>query len=131
MQYAPSFTPAHSRRSISAEADAASIVGEIMDGLVFRGASPPEYVTALAAKGETLDEVTGAARAMRERSLHVEHNLPMVVDVVGTGGDNANTINISTLTALTVAAAGIPVAKHGNRAASSACGSADVLEAKA
>jgi anthranilate phosphoribosyltransferase len=66
---------------------------------------------------------------MRERSLHVEHGLPMVVDVVGTGGDNANTINISTMTALTVAAAGVPVAKHGNRAASSACGSADVLEA--
>ena len=65
---------------------------------------------------------------MRERSLHVEHGLPMVVDVVGTGGDHANTLNISTMAALTVAAMGIPVAKHGNRAASSACGSADVLE---
>ena len=65
---------------------------------------------------------------MRERSLHVEHGLPMVVDVVGTGGDHANTINISTMAALAVAAMGIPVAKHGNRAASSACGSADVLE---
>jgi anthranilate phosphoribosyltransferase len=66
---------------------------------------------------------------MRERSLHVEHGLPLVVDVVGTGGDHANTVNISTMAALVVASTGIPVAKHGNRAASSACGSADVLEA--
>jgi anthranilate phosphoribosyltransferase len=73
--------------------------------------------------------VMGAAAAMRERSLHVEHALPVVADVCGTGGDNAHTINVSTCVGFVVAAAGVPVAKHGNRAASSKCGSADVLEA--
>jgi anthranilate phosphoribosyltransferase len=105
------------------------MIGEIMDGS-FTAVQAAGLLAALASKGEAIDEVVGAARAMRERSLHVEHNLRIVVDVVGTGGDNANTINISTMAALTVAAAGVPVAKHGNRAASSACGSADVLEAE-
>jgi anthranilate phosphoribosyltransferase len=107
--------------------DSAAFVGEIVDA----GYTPVQaaaLLTALAYKGESVDEIVGAARAMRERSLHVEHGLPMVVDVVGTGGDHANTINISTMAALVVAASGVPVAKHGNRAASSACGSADVLE---
>ncbi len=108
--------------------EAAAMIGEIMDG-AFTSAQAAGLLTALAMKGEAIDEVVGAARAMRDRSLHVEHSLPMVVDVVGTGGDNANTINISTMTALVVAAGGVAVAKHGNRAASSACGSADVLEA--
>jgi len=108
--------------------ESAILIGEIMDG----GLSPIQAAglfTALAAKGESVDEIAGAARAMRERSLHVRHDLPVVADIVGTGGDGADTINISTMAALVVAAAGVPVAKHGNRAASSACGSADVLEA--
>jgi anthranilate phosphoribosyltransferase len=108
--------------------EAATFVGEIMDGNCTQ-VQAAGLLAALAAKGESVDEIVGAARAMRERSLRVEHDLPMVVDVVGTGGDHANTVNISTMAALVVASAGIPVAKHGNRAASSACGSADVLEA--
>lgn len=88
------------------------------------------FLAAFATKGESVGEVTGAARAMRDRAVRVEHSLPLVADIVGTGGDGAGTINISTLAALVVAAAGVPVAKHGNRAASSVCGSADVLEAR-
>src|SRR5579872_4299599 len=127
MQYAPLLRRLLAGEDLS-EDDAASMIGEIMDGS-FTLVQSAGVLTALAAKGEALSEAVGAARAMRERSLHVEHGLPLVVDVVGTGGDNANTINISTMTALTVSAGGLPVAKHGNRAASSACGSADVLEA--
>jgi anthranilate phosphoribosyltransferase len=106
----------------------AALVGAIMDETLspVRAAA---LLAALAAKGETVDEVVGAARAMRERSVRVEHGLPLVLDVVGTGGDNAHTINISTTAAFIVAGCGVAVAKHGNRAASSACGSADVLEA--
>ncbi len=120
------------RRLIAGEhltqSESAELIGAIMDGsfTTIQGAG---LLVALAAKGEDVDEIVGAARAMRERSEHVDHGLETVVDVVGTGGDGANTINISTMAALVVAAAGVPVAKHGNRAASSACGSADVLEA--
>jgi anthranilate phosphoribosyltransferase len=120
------------RRLIAGEdlsqARAAEFVGDVMDATL-TPVQAAGLLVALAVKGETVDEITGAARAMRERSLHVEHDLPMVVDVVGTGGDGADTLNLSSMAALVVAAAGIPVAKHGNRAASSACGSADVLEA--
>jgi anthranilate phosphoribosyltransferase len=108
--------------------ETAAFVGEIMDGS-YTASQAAGLLIALAAKGESVEEIVGAASAMRERSLRVEHGLPMVVDVVGTGGDHANTLNISTMAALVVASTGIPVAKHGNRAASSACGSADVLEA--
>jgi anthranilate phosphoribosyltransferase len=109
-------------------ADAAAAIGGFMDETI----SPVKaaaLLAGLAAKGETAEEIVGAARAMRERAIHVDHGLPMVMDIVGTGGDGAHTINISTGAALLVAGCGIPVAKHGNRAASSLCGSADVLEA--
>lgn len=103
-------------------------MGAIVDGEV----SPPVVagiLVALASRGEHPDEILGAARALRARWLPVAHALPVVLDIVGTGGDAAGTINLSTMAAIVVAAAGIPVAKHGNRAASSVCGSADVLEA--
>ncbi len=116
-----------SGRSLTAD-EASWAIGAIMDETI----SPVRtaaLLAALAAKGETAAEVVGAARAMRERSIRVEHGLPLVLDIVGTGGDGAHTINISTAAALVVAGCGVPVGKHGNRAASSTCGSADVLEA--
>ncbi|MDQ2865357.1 MAG: anthranilate phosphoribosyltransferase [Candidatus Eremiobacteraeota bacterium] len=127
MEYSPLLRRLIAGENLS-ETQSAELIGAIVDG----GFTPTQaggLLVALAAKGESEREIVGAARAMRERSLHVEHGLDRVVDVVGTGGDNANTINISTMAALVVAAAGVPAAKHGNRAASSACGSADVLEA--
>jgi anthranilate phosphoribosyltransferase len=123
--------PSLLRRVVAGEnlssAETAETIGAIMDETI----SPIQaaaLLAALSAKGETVPEVVGAARAMRERSLHVEHDFA-VLDVCGTGGDAQGTINISTAVAFIVAGAGIPVAKHGNRAASSQCGSADVLEA--
>lgn len=102
------------------------LFGRLMDGdlSVFEKTA---LLVGLACKGETPEEIAGAARAMRERLLGVEHSRPDAVDTCGTGGDGKGTINVSTGAALCAAAAGVPVAKHGNRSVSSLSGSADVL----
>lgn len=106
---------------------ASTIMHEMMEG----AASPVEmaaYLVALSMKGETVEEIAGSAKAMREHAVKLPQQ-PHSLEIVGTGGDKSNSFNISTTSALVLAAAGVPVAKHGNRAASSQCGSADVLEA--
>jgi anthranilate phosphoribosyltransferase len=108
--------------------EAETAMREIMEGQ----ATPSQiaaYVTALRMKGETVQEITGSARVMREKAVRIHVNDPFVVDTCGTGGDRMNTFNISTTTAFVVAGTGITVAKHGNRSVSSNCGSADVLKA--
>ena len=114
------------REDLSAD-EAAEAMREIM-----AGETPPAvigaFLLALRTKGETVDEVDGLARTMLEFASAVKPPVP-VIDTCGTGGDRSGTFNISTVSALVVAGAGVPVAKHGNRAASSHCGSADLLEA--
>ena len=110
------------------EAEMMAAMDEIMGG----HATPAQIgalITALRMKGETVEEVTGAARIMRQKATRINACATTIVDTCGTGGDKLNTFNISTTTAFVAAAAGIIVAKHGNRAVSSGCGSADVLEA--
>lgn len=114
------------RQSLT-EAEAEAVMLEIMEA---RG-TPSQiaaYVTALRMKGETVDEITGSARAMRTKAVRIRPADPIVVDTCGTGGDGSGTFNVSTTVALVLAAGGLTVAKHGNRAVSSRCGSADVLE---
>lgn len=110
------------------EEEMMAVMEEVMEGK----ATPAQIgslVTALRMKGETVEEVTGAARIMRRKAARVNACATILVDTCGTGGDRLGTFNISTTTAFVVASAGIVVAKHGNRAVSSGCGSADVLEA--
>jgi anthranilate phosphoribosyltransferase len=105
---------------------ASQVMEEIMEGK----ATPSQlssFLTALRIKGETSDEIAGLAKMMQSKALQVKVGGPLL-DIVGTGGDGLNTFNISTASAFVAAGAGIKIAKHGNRAASSLCGSADVLE---
>lgn len=103
------------------------VMEEIMTGEA-TDAQKASFLTALAIKGETIEEITAAAKVMRVH-CQVFHNDKDVLEIVGTGGDGSNTFNISTLSTIVTSAAGYPVAKHGNRAASSKCGTADCLEA--
>lgn len=106
---------------------AEAVMDQIMSGEA-SGIQMSAYLTAMAIKGETIEEITASAAGMRKHCIRLLHDMD-VLEIVGTGGDRSNSFNISTVSAIVASAAGVPVAKHGNRAASSKCGSADVLEA--
>ena len=114
------------RKDLSSE-----MMSDVMEEIMTNQANDAQkasFLTALAMKGETIGEITAAAKVMRAHCERFLNDMD-VLEIVGTGGDGSNTFNISTLSALVTSAAGIPVAKHGNRAASSKCGTADCLEA--
>jgi anthranilate phosphoribosyltransferase len=106
---------------------AEAVMDEIMGGAA-SDIQMAAYLAAMSVKGETIDEITASAAGMRKHCVKILHDMD-VLEIVGTGGDKSNSFNISTTSALVISAAGVPVAKHGNRAASSKSGAADVLEA--
>ena len=117
--------------AVAGQSLSSSQAAEAMNEIMTDEATPAQFgafVTAMRLKGETPEEIAGMAQVMREKSLHVEVD-GLVVDTCGTGGDASSSFNISTTSGFVVAGAGVMVAKHGNRAMSSTCGSADVLEA--
>jgi len=127
MEYKHLLTKLIQRQDLT-ENEASDAVEQILSGSWTEG-QIGAFLGALACKGEVVDEVAGAARAMRRKAIRIQSFGQTVMDTCGTGGDGSNTFNISTTTAFVVAGAGVPVAKHGNRSISSLCGSADVLEA--
>ena len=113
------------RENLSYET-AETVMHEIMEGKASE-IQMAAFLAAMSVKGETIDEITASAAGMRKHCVKILHDMD-VLEIVGTGGDRSNSFNISTTAALVISAAGIPVAKHGNRAASSKSGAADVLE---
>ena len=110
------------------ESEASAVMDEIMTGSV-TPAQLGSFITALRMKGETVEELTGFVRVMREKATKIMSNHKIIVDTCGTGGDMQDTFNVSTISAFVAAGAGVIIAKHGNRAVSSRCGSADLLNA--